>query len=684
MPGSHTPASNDPAGRASVSGSPPDGVELVASAPASGGAAPSAGAPAAVVPTGPTMRPSARPGGAASLIGTTIGGRYRIDSILGEGGMGTVYAAEHTLMRKRVALKVLHPDMSRIPDIVARFEREALAAGHIDHPNIAAATDFGQLADGSFFLVLELVVGEDLSDVVSHGPIAVARCVHIATQIASALARAHSLGVVHRDLKPDNVMLITRGADMDFVKVLDFGIAKVPVLEAGERQSTSPLSGPQKALTQAGMIYGTPAYMAPEQALGQPVDGRADLYAVGVLLFEMLTGKRPFHHENMATLLGLQVTAPVPRMAELAPDVTVPPAIEAVVRRLLAKDPQQRFATAEDLEAALAQSSAVTLPTDPALPEPTRPPSTDAPAVGNTAPIPLILRDGNASSPTQLLRRFWGLGAVVSVIVLSAVLLRHSDGPKATSVPAEGAASSPVPDTVPPSVATASAAPTTSAAPLAVPEPAPVDPLAAPLAVATAALAKNDPTTVLSTMRPLEAANATRPEVHRLLERAYAISHERVSALREADAWLANDPSAAADLALQSDVGEIATHPVNSDAAISLLAARMGAPGVDILYDLAYASKQKPSVASHAASVLAQPEVRSHAGPAAAVLLDLRAATTCEARHALLPRVKADGDRRALTLLKPWTAAKKESACMHHDAELTSAITAVSGRTGML
>ncbi len=257
--------------------------------------------------------------------------------------MGTVYAAEHTLMRKRVAIKVLHPAMSQLPDMVARFEREAMAAGHIDHPNVAAATDFGQLADGSFFLVLEMVVGKSLREEIMRGPIAVDRTIHIGSQIASALARAHGLGVVHRDLKPDNVMLVTRDADPDFVKVLDFGIAKVPVLDLAapsppSSDRTSPAPGAQRVLTKMGMIYGTPEYMAPEQALGQPIDGRADLYAVGVLLFEMLTGRRPFDHESTAMLLGMHVTAPVPAMADFAPDHPVPTAVEAVIRRLLAKD----------------------------------------------------------------------------------------------------------------------------------------------------------------------------------------------------------------------------------------------------------------------------------------------------------------------------------------------------------
>src|SRR5579859_2929787 len=174
-------------------------------------------------------KPSLRPGGPESLVGTTLSGRYLIERLIGEGGMGAVYQAEHTHMRKRLAVKVLHAEMSRLPEVVARFEREAMAAAHIEHPNVAAATDFGKLDDGSFFLVLEYVEGDSLRDAISAGRIEAGRAIHIALQMASALSRAHSMGIVHRDLKPENVMLVKRDDEPDFVKVLDFGIAKLPV-----------------------------------------------------------------------------------------------------------------------------------------------------------------------------------------------------------------------------------------------------------------------------------------------------------------------------------------------------------------------------------------------------------------------------------------------------------------------
>src|ERR1700735_2645146 len=267
-----------------------------------------------------------RPGGPKVLIGSVLSGRYRIDRVLGEGGMGAVYEAEHTHMRKRLAVKVLHPEMSRLPEVVARFEREALAAAHIDHPNIAAATDFGMLEDGSFFLVLEFVEGHSLREALSKGALELGRALHIANQIASAVSRAHILGIVHRDLKPENVMLVAKDGDPDFVKVLDFGIAKVPVGSiASEEPAASAASGAPKILTQLWMVYGTPEYMAPEQALGQSVDARADLYAVGVMLYEMLGGTRPFDHDSKVSLLGMHVTARVPPFSERCPEALVPP-----------------------------------------------------------------------------------------------------------------------------------------------------------------------------------------------------------------------------------------------------------------------------------------------------------------------------------------------------------------------
>jgi serine/threonine-protein kinase len=281
--------------------------------------------------------------------GTIIAERYRVDSLLGEGGMGKVYAAEHVHMRKQVAIKVLHPEMSTTPEVVARFEREAVAAGKIAHPNVAAATDFGRLEDRSFFLVLEYVAGVDLRAVLRRGAVSPERAVHILRQITSAVGAAHAAGIVHRDLKPENVMLVDRDGDPDFVKVLDFGIAKIDAIGMNDTASTSSASGPSSAqpLTKMGAVFGTPDYMSPEQALGQTIDARSDLYSIGVMFYELLTGERPFKG-GAVTLMRKQVLEDPPTLPPKTMD-SVGAEYDAVIQKLLKKSAQERYASAPEL-----------------------------------------------------------------------------------------------------------------------------------------------------------------------------------------------------------------------------------------------------------------------------------------------------------------------------------------------
>lgn len=277
--------------------------------------------------------------GQQRLEGAIVAERYRIEALLGQGGMGAVYRAEHIHMRKAVAVKVLHRQMTTVPEVVARFEREAIAAGNIDHPNVAAATDFGRLEDGSFYLVLEYADGRDLRSVLNeHGALSAQRCAHIAIQIAKALAAAHAEGIIHRDLKPENIMLVQRNDDADFVKVLDFGIAKVSAAD----------SAGDKPLTQIGAVFGTPSYMSPEQALGKVVDYRSDLYALGILIFEMLMGSVPFDDDELAVVLAQQISQLPPAISAPVPD-----AMERLVDRLLEKDASKRPDSAQSVVDAL-------------------------------------------------------------------------------------------------------------------------------------------------------------------------------------------------------------------------------------------------------------------------------------------------------------------------------------------
>jgi eukaryotic-like serine/threonine-protein kinase len=269
-----------------------------------------------------------------SYIGQVLAGRYRIVSLLGSGGMGSVYRAEHVHMQKSVAVKILHRHMTTNREVVARFEREAVAAGRIEHPNVTAALDFGKLDDGSFYLALEYVEGKNLGDVLDLGAMAPERALWITRQIADGLAAAHAAGIVHRDLKPDNVLLVDRDGVTDLVKMLDFGIAKLH-LEEG--------SG-NRPLTQIGTIFGTPQYMSPEQGQGRTVDGRSDLYALGVILYEMLAGKLPFDADDLIVLITRHVTEPPPPLPE-----AVPAPIRALVGELLEKKPEARVQSAARL-----------------------------------------------------------------------------------------------------------------------------------------------------------------------------------------------------------------------------------------------------------------------------------------------------------------------------------------------
>jgi len=276
------------------------------------------------------------------LLGMIIDGRYRLDATLGRGGMGLVYRAAHVGLRRQVAVKILHPSLAASPDVRNRFEREALAVGKIDHPNCVSVYDVGRLPDGSLYLAMELLEGRPLADVLEEeGQIAPGRALHVLAGILRGLAHIHHAKLIHRDIKPENIFLIRQGQDEDFAKILDFGIAKP--MEASD------LNDGVK-LTQAGMAFGTPIYMAPEQALGNPMDGRADLYAAAVLGYEMLSGQPPFYSEDKLEVMSMHTARPVPpmrqRMARGARPV--PASIERLIARGLTKKPSDRYATAED------------------------------------------------------------------------------------------------------------------------------------------------------------------------------------------------------------------------------------------------------------------------------------------------------------------------------------------------
>ena len=285
---------------------------------------------------------------AAKLLGVVISGRYRVDEILAVGGMGVVYRGTHVHMRKRVAIKVLLPETKGLPNLVARFEREAIAGAHIHHTNIASATDFGRLEDGSYFLIQEYARGTTLSAIIKRGPLALQRSVRIARQLASALKAAHEIGVIHRDMKPRNVMIDEERHDL--VKLIDFGLSKVPVDQIASARDEDDDEDENRELTTVGVVFGTIAYMSPEAGLGMwAVDERSDLYALGIMLYEMLAGRHPFDGTEPGELFYQQRSVIPQPIATRTPGVYVPPVIEAIVTRLVQKDPTNRYQTAQEL-----------------------------------------------------------------------------------------------------------------------------------------------------------------------------------------------------------------------------------------------------------------------------------------------------------------------------------------------
>jgi serine/threonine protein kinase len=390
-------------------------------------------------------------------VGDVVGERYRIEAVLGEGGMGIVYRVEHMHLRKAHALKVLLPEWSSMPEVVARFEREAVAAGRIESPHVAAATDFGRLPTGSFFLVMEFVDGRTLRDALDAGPLPPDRAFHVVRGIAAGLQAAHACNIVHRDMKPENVMLIERDGDPDFVKVLDFGVAKVDGFGTVAQTGTSSVP-----LTRAGAVIGTPDYMSPEQALGQAVDARSDLYAVGVMLFEMLTGRCPYRG-GAVTVLGQHVTAEIPELpADLA--ASLDPRLQATLRRLLAKEPQDRFASTAELVAALDACDRERERPAPAPPAPAVTPwLRTLEGVARRA-----LADPRTLLPYATRGRLIVTAVAIVVLVSIVVLVAGSSAPAAPSASGAGASS--------PSIAPASPSTATmevSPLPILPPPPAP-------------------------------------------------------------------------------------------------------------------------------------------------------------------------------------------------------------------
>ena len=264
------------------------------------------------------------------FVGRVIDGRYEIQARIGEGGMGVVYKARQISIDRVIALKMLNQEMATDQQWVQRFYNEAKACSRLQHPNTIRMFDFGQTQDGRLFMTMEFLDGVSLRDALQRGPIAPQRVMKILIQCCASLAEAHSIGIIHRDIKPDNVFLLNMAGSPDFVKLLDFSVAK---LLEGDRMKT-----------QAGVVFGTPQYMSPEQGRGMPLDARSDLYALGILAFEMLTGGVPYNDDNPMTVIQMHLHGQVPAMPQ-----QIPYSAQAVVRRAMEKDAGRRYQSAGEM-----------------------------------------------------------------------------------------------------------------------------------------------------------------------------------------------------------------------------------------------------------------------------------------------------------------------------------------------
>jgi len=460
---------------------------------------------------GSALGPEQTEQGRDPRLGTLID-RYRLVEKLGEGGMGVVYRAEHTLIGRPVALKLLHPDLARVPEAVDRFFREARAANEIASDHIVQVTDFGRAEDGANFLVMEFLEGTSLARLVKEqGRLSPAEAARIGLQLAEGLAAAHAKGVIHRDLKPGNIQLVERSGDPRFVKIMDFGIAKIA--ESGTQ------------LTKTGAILGSPAYMSPEQASGKPIDHRTDVYALGVIIYEMLCGRPPFEGTSPTQILVAHVTqSPSPPRSVQA---DVPEPLEALVLQCLAKEagarPQGMEAVASRLEAWLQgqPSGPIAIAPTVAAPVQATPSATLAPTLGDASVPPTLSADPVTRGTYQVAPQQPGRRGMVIAIIAAAVLLAGGaavgavlllrDTPKVEFGAASGTGSSEQP------VKLAAATPADAA-----PAPSP-EPDAAPPAPDSAAATAQEPP---ETAEPPETPDAPEtPATHR--RPAATVKHAR-------------------------------------------------------------------------------------------------------------------------------------------------------------
>ncbi|MCK9523951.1 MAG: serine/threonine protein kinase [Proteobacteria bacterium] len=347
------------------------------------------------------------------LIGKEILGQFRILERIGRGGMGEVYKAAQPAMDRLVAIKILHQKLASRPDILSRFRREARAMSRLTHPNTIRVFLYGQLEDtGQLYIAMEYLEGDDLARLTRRdGPMEPHRAARIMVQVLSALEEAHGVGVVHRDLKPENIFLTTQGGIADTPKVLDFGLAKI---------KEDKLRPGSMVLTREGMVFGTPEFMSPEQARGETLDARSDIYSLGIIFFELLTAKLPFPQSKPMEYIAHHIKTPPMTMSQVRPELGIPNELELIIGRAIEKKREDRYASAAEfaqaLEAFLANAGASTSASTTNATPPAASGHASAPSVPAAAPNPTNVPAARpAASP--------GKGLVIGLLVLIAALL---------------------------------------------------------------------------------------------------------------------------------------------------------------------------------------------------------------------------------------------------------------------
>jgi serine/threonine protein kinase len=585
-------------------------------------------------------------------IGLVIDGRYRLDKLLGRGGMGVVYKAEHIAIRRPIAIKLLHPTLAAIPELRARFEREAIAIGRIDHPNCVGVSDFGRLGDGTLFLVMDLLDGRSLGELMdAEAPLPAERALRLLRHVLSGLGHAHQQGIVHRDVKPENVYVVSTETESEFAKILDFGIAKMidgREVDDGVR------------LTQAGVAFGTPVYMSPEQALGSPLDGRSDLYGASVMAYEMICGRPPFWSDDKLEILSMHTSRPPPSMTEMLSRVQgqsrgVPAAVEEIIRKGLAKRREERWTTAGEYIAAIDQVQALLV--DPTYEGPSAPPGTHdngltpTPALALDARRPLssgpLLLAHNKRKPGPSLQLIAGLALVgaAALGVLIAVLLRDPAPSRPRTLD-----------------------PTTTAG------------------KAAALLDRGKPGEAIKIIEAAKKETATDPESQLLLGHAYQAQRKNGDAVAAYKRAVELDPRKVGDASMRSALRTISTD-TDVDAAMAALSLRVkidDGEAKKTLIELAGGSdmaRRRP-----AAAVAEKLGLGHEVDWLQSYLYDLEQRDLCSQRKDAVIKLRALGDKKAIPALEQalfrkgkvgkWKG-KNVNECLVDDAK--AAITFLSG-----